>query len=138
VFDSADICQSVLAWFFLNDAAGRYDLSSPESLRRLFGVMVRNRVFYRARQAKAVHRARPLVGDVASRDDTPDAIAAENDLLAAVSRRFAAEEADLARRRYQGASWEEIAAAVGGTPDARRMQLSRATSRLVRELTAAE
>ncbi|HEY1377058.1 MAG TPA: hypothetical protein VGF55_09705, partial [Gemmataceae bacterium] len=45
VFDSNDICQSVLAWFFLKDAAKKYDLAAPDNLRRLFMVMVRNRVF---------------------------------------------------------------------------------------------
>jgi hypothetical protein len=100
--------------------------------------MVRNRVFYHTRKSKAVYGSRPLVGEFVSREGNPVAVAAENDLIEAVSRRFSAEEADLARRRYQGDSWEDIAAAVGGSPDARRMQLSRAANRVARELTTAE
>src|SRR5262245_60788536 len=45
LFDSEDICQSILAMFLLKGGAQRYDLESPEQLRRLFMVMVRNRVF---------------------------------------------------------------------------------------------
>src|SRR5262245_65927762 len=56
VFDSNDICQSVLAWFFLKNATHRYDLNSPDNLRSLLRIMVRNRVFYRIRQRSEERR----------------------------------------------------------------------------------
>src|SRR5271166_3309857 len=135
VFDSADICQSVLAWFFLKDAANRYDLSSPENLCKLFRVMVRNRVFYHVRQCKNEKRSQSIVDELQSPDVPPDQILAEKDMREAIVRRLTPEEADLAQRRLNGASWEDICSAVGGTPDARRMQLSRATKRLASELS---
>jgi hypothetical protein len=40
----------------------------------------------------------------------------------------------LAARRGQGASWAEITAELGGTPDGRRVRLARALDRVTREL----
>src|SRR5436190_707250 len=52
LFDSEDICQSILAMFLTKGAAEKYDLESPEQLRRLFTVMVRNRVYGHIRRVK--------------------------------------------------------------------------------------
>jgi RNA polymerase sigma-70 factor (ECF subfamily) len=138
VFDSQDICQSVLAWFFLKNASGRYDLSCPDNLRRLLRVMVRNRVYYRIRGAKPGTSMLPIPTDLDSRSTPPDEAVAAKDLFEAVFSRFSAEEADLARRRMSGESWDEISSHVGGTADARRMQLARAANRLARELQPVE
>src|SRR5262245_60860285 len=48
--DSMDICQSVLASFFLRAAAGQYDLERPEQLVGLLVTMVRNKVASRSRK----------------------------------------------------------------------------------------
>src|SRR5205085_2247872 len=50
LFDSMDICQSVLGSFFLRAAAGQYDLDQPEQLLKLLVAMVRNKVAYHARR----------------------------------------------------------------------------------------
>jgi hypothetical protein len=42
LFDSMDICQSVLASFFLRAAAGEYDLDGPAQLLRLLVGIARN------------------------------------------------------------------------------------------------
>jgi hypothetical protein len=55
-------------------------------------------------------------------------------LLAAVRLRLTEEERHLAERRAEGAAWAAIAAELGGTPDGRRMQLTRALDRVEREL----
>jgi RNA polymerase sigma factor (sigma-70 family) len=136
VFDSADICQSVLAWFFLKEAPARYDLSKPEDLRRLFLVMVRNRVFYQVRRHKNTRQVVSMTKDAPSREPPPDEQLAEREFLEAITQRLSLEEAELAQRRVQGMSWGEIAAELGGTPDGRRMQLARAAERLARELKA--
>jgi RNA polymerase sigma-70 factor (ECF subfamily) len=138
VFDSNDICQSVLAWFFLKDATARYDLASQDNLRRLFLVMVRNRVFYHARQHRHDQRVQSMTVDLASPAPPPDEILAERELLDTIYSRLSAEEADVMNRRLQGASWDEVATALGGTPDGRRMQLARATGRLAHELAVTE
>jgi DNA-directed RNA polymerase specialized sigma24 family protein len=135
VFDSADICQSVLAWFFLKDATKRYDLSSPDDLFKMFRVMVRNRVFYHVRKCKNDKRSSQVMDELASSDVSPDQIVAAKELREAIVSRLNAEEADLVQRRLNGATWEDICAVVGGTPDARRMQLARATKRLATQMS---
>jgi DNA-directed RNA polymerase specialized sigma24 family protein len=134
VFDSADICQSVLAWFFLKGAPERYDLARPEDLRKLFLVMVRNRVFYQVRRNKKHKAVVPLMHDAAGRDLPPDEVLAGRELMEAITRRLTPEEAELVQRRTQGLSWSEIAAELGGTADGRRMQLARAAERLAHDL----
>src|SRR3954463_7961988 len=44
VFDSMDICQSVLANFFVRAAVGGFELDEPSQLIRLLVTMARNRL----------------------------------------------------------------------------------------------
>ena len=44
------------------------------------------------------------------------------------------EERAVAERRAAGASWDEIATALGGTPDQHRMMVKRAQERVAAEL----
>jgi hypothetical protein len=48
--------------------------------------------------------------------------------------RLGAEERRIAELRGEGATWEEVAAALGGTAEGRRKQLARALSRATRAL----
>src|ERR1041384_143898 len=50
VFDSMDICQSVLASFFTRAAVGQYQLDSQEDLVKLLAVMTRHKVATQARK----------------------------------------------------------------------------------------
>jgi hypothetical protein len=59
---------------------------------------------------------------------------AGRDLLEALRCRLTPEERELADRRGAGQGWAEIAAALGGTANARRMQLQRAIDRVASEL----
>ena len=65
---------------------------------------------------------------------TPSQIASGKELLHEVQRRLSEEERELAHRRAQGQTWDEIAAEMGGTPDGRRVQLARALDRVSQEL----
>src|SRR5262249_44898160 len=56
LLDWMDICQSVLASFFLRAAAGQYDLERPEQLVRLLVTIARNKVAYQARRQQARRR----------------------------------------------------------------------------------
>ena len=56
VFDSMDICQSVLASFFLRAAAGQYDLDEPAQLVALLTRMARNKLSHRVREQQARRR----------------------------------------------------------------------------------
>src|SRR5262249_11371003 len=55
LFDSMDICQSVLASFFVRTAAGQYDLTKSDQLLKLLVTMVRNKL---ASAARSAHRQR--------------------------------------------------------------------------------
>ena len=139
-FDSMDICQSVLANFFVRVATGQYDLKEPDDLTKLLVTMSRNKV---AEKMRRQHRLRrdsrrtldgveelPLVG----RDPSPSAVIAGKELLEEAQQRLSEEERLLVELRGQGHSWEEVAASLGGTPGARRNQLARALDRVAVEL----
>src|SRR3954451_3115727 len=56
LLDSMDICQSVLASFFVRAAAGQYDLESPGKVLGLLATMAQNKLTSRARQQSAQRR----------------------------------------------------------------------------------
>jgi RNA polymerase sigma factor (sigma-70 family) len=135
-FDSADICQSVLASLFVRASCGQIDLDRPESLLALLRTMTRNKVASKARR----QRARPSdcridegtdVGAlvVASTRDDPARLALGRDLVDRIRLHLSPEDRRIADLRCAGASWPEVAAALGGTAEARRKQLARALDR---------
>jgi RNA polymerase sigma-70 factor (ECF subfamily) len=141
VLDSMDICQSVLASFFVRAAAGQYDLEQPQDLVKLLVVMARKKLAFQARKERAQRRdnrrveaAAPEVVEAAAVGPSPSEEVAGRELLAAFRQRLSAEERQLADRRAQGQGWAEIAAALGGTAQARRKQLERAVQRVARQL----
>ena len=141
-FDSMDICQSVLGSFFVRAAAGDYDLDRPEQLLNLLVAMAQNKLAFQARfhlrQRRDPRRLDPdgpaLLGEVATSDPSPSKQVALRELLGEFRQRLSDEERRLADLRCQGRGWDEIAAELGGTPDGRRMQLSRAADRVARRL----
>jgi RNA polymerase sigma-70 factor (ECF subfamily) len=56
LFDSMDVCQSVLGSFFLRVAAGQYDLERPENLARLLVTMARHKLASAARGQRRQRR----------------------------------------------------------------------------------
>jgi RNA polymerase sigma-70 factor (ECF subfamily) len=141
VVDSMDICQSVLASFFVKAASGGYDLDSPERLIALLVTIARRKVAYHARRHKAQRRDQQreeplnLVSpEPISAGPSPSRLVAGRELLDEFRRRLSSEERSLADMRTQGYEWAEIAAHLGGTPQARRKQLARATDRVTQEL----
>ena len=127
ILDTMDICQSVLASFFLRAAAGEYDLERPEQLVRLLVTIARNKVAYQARRQQAQRRDQ-------RRDVAVDADGPGRELLAELRRRLTPEELRVADLRAEGREWAEIAAVLGGTAQARRKQLARALDRVAAEL----
>src|SRR5215470_3604931 len=55
-FDWTDICQSVMASFFVRAAAGQYDLEQPDQLLRLLVVMARRKLARHVRLHQAERR----------------------------------------------------------------------------------
>jgi RNA polymerase sigma-70 factor (ECF subfamily) len=142
LFDSIDVCQSVLASFFLRAAAGQYDLRSPPQLVNLLVEMARRKLAFAARrqyrQRRDIRRTKSFAGEVAAQVGAPGPDPVEAVASAELLERFrqclSAEERQLAEWRSDGISWAEIAERAGGTADSRRVQLVRAVDRVVRRL----
>jgi RNA polymerase sigma factor (sigma-70 family) len=141
LFDSMDICQSVFAIFFVRATAGEYELDRPERLIHLLATMARNRVTDHARQQRAARRDYRRTattaddgGQFVDPDPSPSDEISGKELVEAFQSRLSVEERYLADQRARGRPWGEIAAEVGGRPDARRVQLERAVNRVTREL----
>ena len=145
-FDWTDICQSVMASFFVRAAAGQYDLERPDQLLRLLVVMARHKLTEQVRRNSADRRdyRRLEERDPAYLDQrsaavpSPSRLVADRELLAELRRRLSEEERRLADLRAQGWEWAEIAARLGGTAGARRKQLARAIDRAGHQLEGSE
>jgi RNA polymerase sigma-70 factor (ECF subfamily) len=141
LLDSMDICQSVLASFFVRAASGQYELDRPEQLLKLLVAMARNKLASAARKQGAERRdfrrtkATPLTpSDLTARDATPSRQVAAAELLEEAQRRLTPEEQQLIEMRRQGRDWAEIAAEVGSNPVLLRKKLSRALDRVTQQL----
>lgn len=140
VLDSMDVCQSVLASFFIRAALGQYDLERPTDLIRLLVTMARNKLAAHARKQGA--KKRDLRRTVEANDDvvvadptpSPSAVVAGRDLLNRFRESLTDDERQLADRRAEGRTWDEIAAELGGNPKTLCKQLARAADRVARHL----
>jgi RNA polymerase sigma-70 factor (ECF subfamily) len=140
-FDSMDVCQSVMASFFMRAALGQYELDAPEQLLKLLATMARHKLADRVDQERArcrdnrrVEEGSAETREVAAGSSTPSRQVAARELLEEVQRRLSHEERQLVELRQQGFGWAEIAEQLGGSPDSLRKRLSRATDRVAREL----
>src|SRR5262245_20178093 len=142
LFDSMDVCQLVLFSFFRRAAKGEYDLERPEELVALLVTMARNKLAEAARKEHRECRDRRRVAEKAAEhlENVPDSeadpgeILASEELLEQFRRALSEEERQIVELRSEGLSWEDVAAQLGGTAQARRMQLRRAFERVVREV----
>jgi RNA polymerase sigma-70 factor (ECF subfamily) len=140
LFDSMDVCQSVLGSFFLRAAAGQYTLDTPEDLLRLLTVMARNKLAFQVRRQRARKRdcARDVPAELAAElpaaDPTPSRQAEVKDLVSELDRRLTAEERELVALRGQGHEWQAIGERLNASPEALRKKHARALDRVAREL----
>jgi hypothetical protein len=141
IFDSMDVCQSVLKSFFVRAALGQYDLDRHEQLLGLLVNMTRKKLVDQAREQGAARRdyrrlqagsrdlrERPAAGTSPSRQ------VAGEELLREFRKRLSDEERQLADQRALDRDWAQIAAERGGSPDALRKKLTRALDRVAQEL----
>jgi RNA polymerase sigma factor (sigma-70 family) len=143
-FDSMDICQSVLASFFLRAAAGQYDLNAPGQLVALLVRMAHNKLAMHARglyrQRRDIRRTAEGESGAAAidfqpaRTPTPGQLAADRDLIARAYELMDVEARQIADLRVQGDNWIEIAKTLGGTAEGRRKQFTRAMDRIAEQL----
>jgi RNA polymerase sigma factor (sigma-70 family) len=139
LFDSVDICQSVMMSFFMRAAAGQYELDQPQQLLKLLVAMAHNKLAFQARKLRAQRRdtRREIDGngaDLQAISPSQNRVVAGRDLLREVHRHLNGEERHLTELRGQGHTWPEIAATLGGTPQARRRQLTRALDRVAHHM----
>jgi RNA polymerase sigma factor (sigma-70 family) len=140
LLDSMDICQSVLANFFVRAASGQFELETPEQLVKLLVTMARNKLLTHAEQQRAARRdyrrreGSPEEKQVADTGPSPSRVATYRELLETVRRRLGDEERKLADLRSQGHSWVEIAVELGENADALRFRLNRALDRVAHDL----
>jgi RNA polymerase sigma-70 factor (ECF subfamily) len=139
VFDSMDICQSVLGSFFVRAALGQYELNEPHQLLKLLMAMARHKLAFEVRKQRAGRRDhRRIESSVEVETPAPEAspsqVVAGRELLAEVRSRLSPEERQLADLKAQGHDWAAIAAELGGTAEARRKQLARAIDRVAQQL----
>jgi RNA polymerase sigma-70 factor (ECF subfamily) len=140
--DSMDICQSVLANFFVRAAAGQFDVEQPEHLLRLLVKMARHKLVDQVRHVQAGRRDQrrtqagdtSFFGSVSAGGDTPSQVVAGRELLAAARRQLTEEEHWLADQRALGREWTALAAERGGSAEALRKKLARAMDRVVRQM----
>src|SRR5688572_25140475 len=116
-FDSMDVCQSVLASFFVRAATGEYDLDEPQHLVRLLVTMARNKL---ASKARLEHRQRrdnrrvtvtdpEVMDELTDGQPSPSEILSRRELLAQMRASLTEEERQIADLRGQGLAWEQIA-----------------------------
>jgi RNA polymerase sigma factor (sigma-70 family) len=152
LLDSVDICQSVLASFFVRAALGQYELETPAQLLKLLATMTRNKLSNQVKCHRSVRRdfrriedrdgrngngEMSVVGGVeglAGPGRTPSSEIATRELLEEARRRLSSDELSLLERREQGREWTEIAAELGSSPEAVRKRLARAIDRVAHEL----
>jgi RNA polymerase sigma-70 factor (ECF subfamily) len=141
LLDSLDVCQSVLASFFVRSAAGAFDLDDPEQVLRLLVTMARNKLASEARKQRAARRDQRRVNapsldqhEFVAPGPSPSQQVLTQELFREVQQRLSPDEQRLIELRHQGLEWTEIAARLGGNAVALRKQLSRALDRVTRDL----
>lgn len=132
VLDTVDICQSVLANFFVRAAAGQFDLESREDLMALLSQMVRNKVIDHARRETAQRRDQGRVVHLQEQDrliagayHTPSQIVAAQELADRFQKLLPAKDRQVMRLRQEGRTWDEIGRELGASPEALRKSFSR-------------
>ncbi len=133
IFDSGDICQSVLANFFVHVMGGSFDLADQSQLVRLLVAMAHNKLVDHARKPapwKETNADPAALDQMIGPQESPSHIVAQEELALALRAELTAEERRIGELRYAGAEWSEIASEVGGTADSVRKKLDRAVVRV--------
>ena len=143
--DSVDICQSVMAAFFMRITAGQFDLDSPDDLRALLTTMVRNRVLERNDYFRAARRniartaGEPVdAARTADHQESPSTIVSNAELYQQLRSMLTEEERWLLDERAAGTPWMELAAERGVSAETLRKRLERARRRVAEILSVRE
>ena len=140
LFDSVDVCQSVMARFFNHVRAGRISVEHPLQLLKLLTTMARNSLLDHARKAKVRHR---ISGHDADPEQMPDikdpGITAvdqveQADLVSLIRNKLRPDEQQALDKWMLGHGWDALSIEFHCEPDAIRKKLTRAIDRATKEL----
>lgn len=142
VFDSMDICQSVMASFFPRAVLGQYHFDEPKQLVNLLIRMAQSKLSNQVRRHRAQRRdvKRDISHDDSRAEEVVDGkapasqIIQARELLASIKHLLTPEEQLMVDMRRKGFRWDEIAEKLGGTPEARRKQFQRFMEVISKEL----
>ena len=141
VFDSMDVCQSVLASFFVRAALGQYDLKSSDQLLKLLSQMARHKAIDRVRRERAGRRDlerrnedSEAYAQATAADASPSEQVAGRELLVEFRKRLSPEELELADLRAEGREWAEIAKDRNESAEALRKRLARGLDRVAQQI----
>ncbi|HVK17945.1 MAG TPA: sigma-70 family RNA polymerase sigma factor [Fimbriiglobus sp.] len=141
LFDSMDVCQTVLASFFARVALGQYVLNSADDLVKLLVSMARNKLAKQVTRHRRAGRDYRRTAPVADGHAQPVSVApdparqvAAAELVAEVYRLLSPDERRLVELRQQGHDWPAIAESLGGSAEALRKQHARAVARVAAQL----
>jgi RNA polymerase sigma-70 factor (ECF subfamily) len=135
LFDSMDICQSIMASFLAHAAAGDFELENSRQLAGLLARMALNKLVTKARAIPREEGAQQATCDPIDPYPSPADAHAEQEFLGAVRAKLSAEELALfEKNRVEGRTWDEIAGELGEGASALRMRLTRALNRARLEL----
>jgi RNA polymerase sigma-70 factor (ECF subfamily) len=141
VLDSMDVCQSVLASFFVRTALGQYELDSPEQLLRLLTAIARKKLVkqttWLCAQRRDLRRDGPIGEDayrLPGRANDPSEQVSAREILDKVRARLNDDERYLAEQRSLGRTWKDLAHELDGTDVALRKKLTRALDRAMCDL----
>jgi RNA polymerase sigma-70 factor (ECF subfamily) len=130
--DSLDICQSVLASFFVRVAAGQYHLHHPSQLVALLTKMAYNKLNWHARNSLRKRRDTRRLSDVSdealqleSHVPGPARQVEARELLQQARQHMDSTMRGIAARRVNGDTWDQVASELGGTAESRRKQFQR-------------
>jgi len=141
-FDSIDVCQSVMASFFVRAATGQYDVETPEELVKLLMSIARNKLASLARRERRLRRDARRVAEtqpevleqIVDTASSPGEIVLQRELIERIRAELSDDERQIADLRVEGLGWDKVAERLGGSAQARRMQLARGIERAAQHL----
>lgn len=141
IFDSTDVCQSILFNFFIRTAAGEYEFRSSDDFVRLLATMIENKVIDYARFLRTKRRdirrqsALPVEEFQLVRGANPAELDLENaEIIERIKERLSEEAITIWESRAGGCSWESIATRFGCKVDTIRKRYSRSMDRVLTDL----
>ena len=139
LIESVDICQSVLATFFVRAALGQYDLENPDQLLKLLATIARNKLAGQANREHADRRDQrrinpgAVIEECLAPGSSPSHQVSKREIVQEARRRMTPKERDTGAARA-GFGMGRDRRGDGGGPDALRICWSRAVARITREL----